>query len=515
MMPVVGADLSQRLVSDELWEPVAPLQPSFAVRPQAVGPLRVMSGRSPLPWVYVLTSGCAWRHLPPTFDASPATAHRRFTVWTEAGPWRRLHRAVLDELGARGEVDWTSVPSRRPATELRCAVSLPPSVWSSRPPVSTVRSAPLAERLQALADPRRRRGKRHPFVAVLLIACSAVVTGATSFAAISEWAADAPQDVLARLGARTATALGVRIPPSGATIRRIVKDTCPGGLADLLGHDPAGCDTLALDGKSARGSRLGASPAAHLLAAMTGIGMTVTQLRVPEKTNETTCFAALLESYDLQGVTVTSDAAKIDPNQQRGAGGHFVALRRDLALGDHGLARVEHGGKQVDGGAAGAGSAHGLAVDGQTDQSVAGFVDRVGGVPGEPGAHRVVQGVAAEAGQESSQRGGVRRGGGQSEPFSQLGVGIGGEAGDGGQRLGSTEDGEQAQCEQGAQAVAAAPDPAGIGYPAQHLGQAGELRRFRIRAGGVGVPAVALQDTDQGGWHANATPVHDQRLRQP
>lgn len=74
---------------------------------------------------------------------------------------------------------------------------------------------PLAERLQALAAPRCRRGKRHPFVAVLLIACSAVVTGARGFVAIDEWAA----------------------------------------------------------------------PAAHLLAAMTGTGMTVTQLRVPEKTN--------------------------------------------------------------------------------------------------------------------------------------------------------------------------------------------------------------------------------------
>jgi transposase len=58
--------------------------------------------------VYVLTSGCAWRHLPPTFCTSAATAHRRFTVWTEAGLWRRPRRAVLDELGARGEADWTS-----------------------------------------------------------------------------------------------------------------------------------------------------------------------------------------------------------------------------------------------------------------------------------------------------------------------------------------------------------------------------------------------------------------------
>lgn len=97
------------------------------------------------------------------------------------------------------------------------------------------------------------------------------------------------------------------------------------------------------------------------------------------------------------------------------------------------------------------------------------------GLAGEPGAHGVVQGVAVQAGQKLSQRGGVRRSGGQSELFAQVGVGIGGEAGDGRQGRGSAEDGDHAQREQGAQAVAAAPDPAGIGYPAQHVRQAGEL----------------------------------------
>ncbi|UXX97381.1 ISAs1 family transposase [Streptomyces sp. AD2-2] len=63
-----------------------------------------------------------------------------------------------------------------------------------------------------------------------------------------------------------------------------------------------------MDGKSARGSRHGDIPAAHLLAAITGTGMTVTQLRVPAKTNEITCFAALLAPYDLTGVVVTADA---------------------------------------------------------------------------------------------------------------------------------------------------------------------------------------------------------------
>jgi predicted transposase YbfD/YdcC len=81
-----------------------------------------------------------------------------------------------------------------------------------------------------------------------------------------------------------------------------------GGLADLLGCDPSGADTLAVDGKSARGSRHDDTPAAHLLAAMTGDGLTVTQLRVPDKTNEITCFAGLLAPFDLTGVTVTADA---------------------------------------------------------------------------------------------------------------------------------------------------------------------------------------------------------------
>jgi transposase len=49
--------------------------------------------------VYVLTSGCARRDLPPSFGVPFGTAHRRFGQWTRAGLWRRLHRAVLDELG--------------------------------------------------------------------------------------------------------------------------------------------------------------------------------------------------------------------------------------------------------------------------------------------------------------------------------------------------------------------------------------------------------------------------------
>lgn len=131
---------------------------------------------------------------------------------------------------------------------------------------------PLTERLRKLAGPRHRRGKRHPFVSVLLIACSAVLCGARSFAAIGQGARNTPQARLVRLGARTATAFHVRNAPSMATIRRVLNAACPGGLADLFGHEPAGAQTPAVDGKSARGSRHGEIPAAHLLAATTGTG---------------------------------------------------------------------------------------------------------------------------------------------------------------------------------------------------------------------------------------------------
>ncbi|MFJ7593540.1 ISAs1 family transposase [Streptomyces sp. NPDC097617] len=176
------------------------------------------------------------------------------------------------------------------------------------PALEGVAGLSLVERLRVLPDPRRRRGVRHPFVTVVLVAASAVIAGARSYAAIGQWSASAPQHALARLGARVAGGLGMRVAPSAATIRRVVNLVCPGGLADLTGADPGSAKSLAVDGKAARGSRHGQTPAAHLLAAMTDDGRTVTQLRVPDKTNEITCFAALLEPYDLTGVTVTADA---------------------------------------------------------------------------------------------------------------------------------------------------------------------------------------------------------------
>jgi transposase len=100
-------ELSQRLVPDELWALTEPLVPGFVARPQGGGTAPKDDRAVFTAIVFVLTSGCAWQYLPPSFGVTVPTAHRRFTDWTKAGLWRRLHRAVLDELSSQGLIDWS------------------------------------------------------------------------------------------------------------------------------------------------------------------------------------------------------------------------------------------------------------------------------------------------------------------------------------------------------------------------------------------------------------------------
>ena len=60
----------------------------------------------------------------------------------------------------------------------------------------------LLTQLAGLPDPRDRRGLRYRLVSVLAVVVCAVLAGAKSLAAIGEWAADAPSEVLVALGVR-------------------------------------------------------------------------------------------------------------------------------------------------------------------------------------------------------------------------------------------------------------------------------------------------------------------------
>src|SRR5215203_939136 len=97
-----------------------------------------------------------------------------------------------------------------PACASSLSALLPASVVGCGP-LSAVESIRLVHALQAVPDPRRRRGRRHGLQSVLLLALQAVMAGASSWIAITQWARTAPQ------------ALGVcGVPPSAATFRRVL-----------------------------------------------------------------------------------------------------------------------------------------------------------------------------------------------------------------------------------------------------------------------------------------------------
>jgi transposase len=100
-------DFAERLVPEGLWRITGPLIPTPRKRTQGGGIHRAYDRQVFFAVVFVLTSGCAWRHLPPDFDVSHQTAHRRFTEWSAAGLWAKLHRAVLDRIRAAGDIDWS------------------------------------------------------------------------------------------------------------------------------------------------------------------------------------------------------------------------------------------------------------------------------------------------------------------------------------------------------------------------------------------------------------------------
>lgn len=177
------------------------------------------------------------------------------------------------------------------------------------------------------------RDSRHQVQTILAIAAVAVVCGAGSFAAIGEWAADAPPWVLAALGARRGAVRSVLIAPHEATLRTIqvfdadLLDTVIGQWLAHQGPAPApeaGLAAIAVDGKTVRGARRGDGTQLHLLAAISHENaLVLAQREVAAKTNEIPELAPLLAGLDLSNVVITADALHTQQDTAR----HLLADR--------------------------------------------------------------------------------------------------------------------------------------------------------------------------------------------
>jgi hypothetical protein len=174
----------------------------------------------------------------------------------------------------------------------------------------------LYEVFREIPDPRHRRGTVYPLASVLTLVSAAMLCGARSLAAISQWGRDynhlAPLLGFGRL-ARDGT---YRTPctselhtllaalPAAVFEAALTRWILAQGVADLERR------VVAIDGKTLRGSQGHQLPGVHLLAAYCrDVEAVIAQLAVPGKTNEHKTALELLKLIPLKGTLVTGDAA--------------------------------------------------------------------------------------------------------------------------------------------------------------------------------------------------------------
>ena len=81
-------DLVERLVPDELgvlFRRVVP--PTEVIRPQGGGRRRSGDRECLAAIIFVATSGCTWRQLPPVFGPARPTVYRRSAQWSGERGW--------------------------------------------------------------------------------------------------------------------------------------------------------------------------------------------------------------------------------------------------------------------------------------------------------------------------------------------------------------------------------------------------------------------------------------------
>ncbi len=193
---------------------------------------------------------------------------------------------------------------------------------------------PLTAVFDDLPDPRRdTRNKLHRLTDILVIATCAVIGGAESWEAITEY------------GRTKADFFRRFLPlengiPSPDTFERVFAKLAPGAFSRAFGRwmaaacEATGLIPIAVDGKSARRAKKNTATGCLTLVSAwaTENRLTLGQVAVPDGSNEVGVIPDLLRTLDLSGAIVTIDAAGCQvANAEiiRGRGGHYLLAVKD------------------------------------------------------------------------------------------------------------------------------------------------------------------------------------------
>lgn len=180
----------------------------------------------------------------------------------------------------------------------------------------------LLSMLASVPDPRSPQGKQYSLEFILAVCVVATLAGAANYREMGSHAADMPQELLVKLGAKWSWFKLRYKYPSKSAIRYVLTRidaavldavTCTWIFAEASKGGDRGEWVIALDGKVLRGAWTDENDKVTLFSAMLhDEAVTVAQVRVPDGTNEITRAEAILEAVEIpegKSALFTMDAA--------------------------------------------------------------------------------------------------------------------------------------------------------------------------------------------------------------
>ncbi len=167
----------------------------------------------------------------------------------------------------------------------------------------------LLEALTVIPDSRAAKGKKYKHSSILAQTVCAVLSGADSFQAITDYGKNLSHEARAKLGFR------IWNMPSEKVIRTVLNSIDAKHFDSIVSQwtqqhtGKLRGKAIAVDGKVMRASRTCDDKQPHLLSAILHHdGLVLAQHQIPDKTNEIPEVKNLLEPLELKGSIVTLDA---------------------------------------------------------------------------------------------------------------------------------------------------------------------------------------------------------------